>query len=240
MQGQIPPRRHQTCRPTALGRQRRLPRLRRRVQAQVLLPVDVPLPSGKLHMGHVRNYTIGDVLSRFHKMKGFNVLQPMGWDAFRPARRERRDQESGAAAKMDLPTTSPHEATLSRSAFAIDWSRELATCTPEYYRWNQWIFLRMLERASPSARPRWSTGIRSTRPCSPTSRSSTAAAGAPARWSKARDPLATTSRSPTTPTSCWATSTTLGGWPERVKLMQANWIGKSTGVRFAFKHDIAG
>ena len=105
-----------------------------------------PYPSGRLHMGHVRNYTIGDVLARHLRMQGRNVLQPMGWDAFGlPA-------ENAAMAKGVPPASGPAttsrtcSGSCSRWASRIDWSRELATCQPEYYRWNQWLFLRMLEK----------------------------------------------------------------------------------------------
>src|SRR3981189_2059982 len=106
----------------------------------------LPYPSGTLHIGHIRNYAIGDALARYKRMRGFNVLHPMGWDAFGlPA-------ENAAIANKQPPREWTHlniakmKATHRRFQFSYDWDREVTTCEPDYYRWNQWFFLKMLER----------------------------------------------------------------------------------------------
>ncbi len=197
-----------------------------------------PYPSGKLHMGHVRNYTIGDVLSRFHKMKGFNVLQPMGWDAFGLPAENAAIKNQVPPAKWTYDNIAYMKQQLKSLGFAIDWSRELATCTPEYYKWNQWLFLRMLEKGVAERKTQvvnwdpvdqtvlaneqvidgrgWRTGALVEK------------REIPGYYLKITDYA----------DELLSDLDELEGWPERVKLMQANWIGKSTGVRFAFSHTV--
>ncbi len=199
----------------------------------------LPYPSGKLHMGHVRNYTINDMLARYLRMKGFNVLMPMGWDAFGlPA--------ENAALKNDVPPakwTSENIAYMKQQmqalGLAIDWSREIATCDPSYYKWNQWLFLKMLEKGIAYRKTQivnwdpvdqtvlaneqvidgkgWRTGA------------TVEKREIPGYYLKITDYASEL-------LDC--VDEGLPGWPERVKLMQENWIGKSEGVRFAFTHDI--
>src|SRR5512132_1099802 len=198
----------------------------------------LPYPSGKLHMGHVRNYTINDVMYRHLRMQGWNVLMPMGWDAFGlPA--ENAAMKSGLApAQWTYDNIAYMKQQLKAMGFAIDWSRELATCDPDYYKWNQWLFLRMLEKGIAYR----TTGVVNWDPVDQTVLANEQVidgrgwrSGAPVEKREipmyylritqyAEELLEHLDKMP--------------GWPERVKVMQANWIGKSVGVRFAFPHDI--
>jgi len=197
-----------------------------------------PYPSGKLHMGHVRNYTIGDVLTRYHRMRGYNVLQPMGWDAFGLPAENAAMANGVPPAKWTYDNIAYMKQQLKALGFALDWERELATCTPQYYKWNQWLFLRMLEKGIAYLK----TGSVNWDPVDQTVLANEQVidgrgwrTGAlvekreiPMYYLKITDYA----------DELLASLDTLPGWPERVRTMQANWIGKSFGVRFAFPYEL--
>ena len=199
-----------------------------------------PYPSGKLHMGHVRNYTIGDVLTRFHQMKGYNVMQPMGWDAFGLPAENAAMASNVAPAKWTYDNIAYMKKQLKSLGFAIDWSREVATCTPEYYRWNQWLFLRMLERGIEYQK----TGTVNWDPVDQTVLANEQVIDGRG-WrtgavvEKREIPMYYMSITQYAD-ELLSELDKLEGWPEQVKLMQKNWIGKSFGVRIGFSHSIDG
>ena len=199
-----------------------------------------PYPSGKLHMGHVRNYTIGDVLSRYHRMKGYNVLQPMGWDAFGLPAENAAIQNKVPPAKWTYDNIAYMKKQLKSLGFAIDWSRELATCKPDYYKWNQWLFLRMLEKGIAYKK----TQVVNWDPVDQTVLANEQVIDGRG-WrtgaivEKREIPgyyLGITQYAE----ELLADLDKLPGWPERVRTMQANWIGKSVGMRFAFPYELDG
>ncbi len=202
----------------------------------------LPYPSGKLHMGHVRNYTINDMLTRYLRMNGHNVLMPMGWDAFGLPAENAALKNGVPPAKWTYENIAYMKKQMQAMGLAIDWSREVATCDPTYYKWNQWLFLKMLEKGIAYRK----TQVVNWDPVDQTVLANEQVidgkgwrTGAvvekreiPGYYLKITDYAEELLD--------FVTGDKLPGWPERVKLMQENWIGKSEGVRFAFTHDIAG
>jgi leucyl-tRNA synthetase len=196
-----------------------------------------PYPSGKLHMGHVRNYTIGDVLSRYHRMKGYNVLQPMGWDAFGLPAENAAMANGVPPAKWTNDNIAYMKKQLKSLGFAIDWERELATCRPDYYRWNQWLFLRMLEKGLVYK----TTGLVNWDPVDQTVLANEQVIDGRgwrtgALIEKREIPMFYM-RITAYADELLAALDHLPGWPERVKVMQANWIGRSEGVEVGFPYE---
>ncbi len=204
----------------------------------------LPYPSGKLHMGHVRNYTINDMMYRQLRMRGYNVLQPMGWDAFGLPAENAAMKNNVPAAKWTYENIADMKQQMQSMGLAIDWSREVAVCSPGYYKWNQWLFLKMLEKGIAYRR----TQIVNWDPVDQTVLANEQVidgrgwrTGAlvekreiPGYYLKITDyaqELLDPVANPDSPDF-------LKGWPDRVRAMQENWIGKSEGVRFAFPHDI--
>ena len=201
----------------------------------------LPYPSGKLHMGHVRNYTINDMLTRHLRMKGFNVLMPMGWDAFGLPAENAAMKNKVPPARWTYDNIAHMKGQMLAMGLAIDWSREVATCTPDYYKWNQWLFLKMLEAGIAERR----TQVVNWDPVDQTVLANEQVidgrgwrSGAPVE--KREIPGYYLKITQYAPELLEHVQQHLPGWPERVKLMQENWIGKSEGVRFAFTHDIRG
>ena len=199
----------------------------------------LPYPSGKLHMGHVRNYTINDMLSRYLRMKGYNVLMPMGWDAFGLPAENAALKNGVPPAKWTYDNIAYMKKQMQAMGLAIDWSREIATCNPTYYKWNQWLFLKMLEKGIAYRK----TQVVNWDPVDMTVLANEQVidgkgwrTGAPVE--KREIPGYYLKITDYAEELLGSVKDGLPGWPERVKLMQENWIGKSEGVRFAFTHDV--
>ena len=198
----------------------------------------LPYPSGKLHMGHVRNYTINDMMVRRLRMRGYNVLMPMGWDAFGLPAENAAIKSRTAPAKWTRDNIAYMKRQLQGMGLAIDWSREFATCDPTYYRWNQWLFLKMLDAGiayRKSGTVNWDPVDQTVLANEQVIDGRGWRSGAPVE--KREIPMYYL-RITRYADELLRELDAMPGWPERVKTMQANWIGKSEGVRFAFPHDI--
>ena len=193
-----------------------------------------PYPSGKLHMGHVRNYTIGDVVSRFQRMMGKNVLQPMGWDAFGLPAENAAMKNKVAPAKWTYSNISDMRAQLQQLGYAYDWHRELATCHVDYYKWEQWFFVQLYKKGlvyKKEAEVNWDPVDQTVLANEQVIDGKGWRSGAPVERRKIPQ---------------WFIKITayaqellddlnkLDGWPERVRVMQQNWIGRSEGLEFEF------
>ncbi|MBW7930945.1 MAG: leucine--tRNA ligase [Gammaproteobacteria bacterium] len=193
-----------------------------------------PYPSGRLHMGHVRNYTIGDVISRYQRMCGKNVLQPMGWDAFGLPAENAAMANGVPPARWTWDNIDYMRRQLKSLGLAIDWERELATCSPGYYRWNQWLFLRMRERGIAYRK----TGTVNWDPVDQTVLANEQVVDGRgwrtgALVEKREIPMYYL-RITAYAGELLAALDGLEGWPERVRTMQANWIGRSEGLEIDF------
>jgi leucyl-tRNA synthetase len=200
----------------------------------------LPYPSGALHMGHVRNYSIGDALARYMWMKGYNVLHPMGWDSFGLPAENAAIQNNTPPREWTLRNIANMKAQMKRLGFAYDWSREVTTCLPEYYRWNQWFFLKLYEQGltyRKKSKVNWCPK------CATVLANEQVVNGC--CW-RHEDTLVEQRE-----LEQWFVRTTkyadellsgldkLDGWPEKVRVMQRNWIGRSEGTLVDFKLDYA-
>jgi leucyl-tRNA synthetase len=200
----------------------------------------LPYPSGALHMGHVRNYSIGDALARYMWMNGYNVLHPMGWDSFGLPAENAAIQNNTPPRQWTLGNIAKMKAQMNRLGFAYDWSREVTTCLPDYYRWNQWFFLKFYEQGlayRKKSKVNWCPK------CATVLANEQVVDGCCWRHEDTRVEQRELEQ--------WFLRITkyadellrdldkLGGWPEKVRTMQRNWIGRSEGALVDFKLDYA-
>ncbi|WP_409298226.1 leucine--tRNA ligase [Pseudomonas sp. KCJK8993] len=198
-----------------------------------------PYPSGKLHMGHVRNYTIGDVISRYQRMQGKNVLQPMGWDAFGMPAENAAMKNNVAPAKWTYENIAYMKSQLRSLGLAVDWSREVTTCKPDYYRWEQWLFTRLFEKGviyRKNGTVNWDPADQTVLANEQVIDGRGWRSGAliekreiPMYYFRITDYA----------DELLESLDELPGWPEQVKTMQRNWIGKSRGMEVQFPFDQA-
>ncbi|MBO66951.1 MAG: leucine--tRNA ligase [Acidiferrobacteraceae bacterium] len=197
----------------------------------------LPYPSGHLHMGHVRNYTIGDVMSRYERMRGRNVMQPMGWDAFGLPAENAAIQREVPPAKWTYQNIEHMKHQLKRMGFGFDWSRELTTCKPEYYRWEQWFFTKLVEKGLAYRR----NAIVNWDPVDQTVLANEQVIDGKGWRSGAivekREIPQWFIRITSYADELLDELDSLEGWPDSVKTMQRNWIGRSEGLEIEFKID---
>ena len=194
-----------------------------------------PYPSGKLHMGHVRNYTIGDVISRYKRMNGFNVLQPMGWDAFGLPAENAAMQNNTAPAKWTDKNIDNMRTQLKQLGFSIDWNREISTCNVDYYKWEQWLFIKLYEKGliyKKTSMVNWDPIDKTVLANEQVVDGKGWRSGAkverkeiPQYFMKITDYA----------DELLEGLDDLNEWPEQVKTMQRNWIGKSSGCEINFE-----
>ncbi|AJE22670.1 leucine--tRNA ligase [Azotobacter chroococcum] len=198
-----------------------------------------PYPSGKLHMGHVRNYTIGDVIARYQRMQGRNVLQPMGWDAFGMPAENAAMKNQVAPAKWTYENIAYMKSQLKSLGLGIDWSREVTTCKPDYYRWEQWLFTRLFEKGVIYRK----NGTVNWDPVDQTVLANEQVIDGRGWRSGAlvekREIPMYYFRITAYAEELLSSLDELTGWPEQVKTMQRNWIGKSFGADIVFDYDVA-
>ncbi|AGA85132.1 leucine--tRNA ligase [Stutzerimonas stutzeri] len=198
-----------------------------------------PYPSGKLHMGHVRNYTIGDVIARYQRMQGKNVLQPMGWDAFGMPAENAAMKNQVAPAKWTYENIAYMKAQLKSLGLAVDWTREVTTCKPDYYRWEQWLFTRLYQKGVIYRK----NGTVNWDPVDQTVLANEQVIDGRGWRSGAliekREIPMYYFKITAYADELLESLDELDGWPEQVKTMQRNWIGKSRGMEISFPYDIA-
>ncbi|GAB3261193.1 leucine--tRNA ligase [Chitinimonas naiadis] len=198
----------------------------------------LPYPSGKLHMGHVRNYTINDMLARHLRMKGYNVLMPMGWDAFGLPAENAAIASGKPPAEWTYANIADMKSQMQPLGLAFDWSREVATCDPAYYRWNQWLFLKMLEKGIAYKK----TQVVNWDPVDQTVLANEQVVDGRGWRSGAivekREIPGYYFGITQYADELLDSIDDLNEWPDQVRAMQRNWIGKSEGVRFAFPHTL--
>ena len=199
----------------------------------------LPYPSGKLHMGHVRNYTINDMMARQLRMRGYNVLMPMGWDAFGMPAENAAIKSKVPPAKWTYDNIAYMKKQMKAMGLAIDWSREMCACDPSYYKWNQWLFLKMLDKGIAYRK----TQVVNWDPIDNTVLANEQVVDgrgwrSGALVEKREIPGYYLRITDYASELLEQVQDGLAGWPDRVRAMQENWIGKSEGVRFAFPHSI--